>query len=70
MRVTFVVKARLATGTQVIQLRTGGTALRLGGIVFTDSAWVITDEILQMLRHENPEVAFVHETPPNAGVGS
>jgi hypothetical protein len=63
MPVTFIVKARLESGTQIIQLRTDGTSLRLGGLVSTDPVWVITDEVLKMLRQENPGVTFVDETP-------
>ncbi len=67
MPVTFVVKTRLETGTQIIQLRTGGTSLRLGRLVSTDPVWVITDEVLKMLRQENPGITFVDETPVGGG---
>jgi hypothetical protein len=62
MSVTFVVKTRLESGTQVIQLRTGGAPLRLGGVTFTEPVWVVTDEIIKMLRRDNPKVEFVEET--------
>jgi hypothetical protein len=31
--------------------------------VFTDPVWVITDEVLSMLRDDNPDATFVDETP-------
>jgi len=62
MSVTFVVKARLDTGTQILQLRTGGTSLRLGSHRFDEPVWVITGDVLEMLRHDNPQVTFVDET--------
>ena len=69
MAVTFVVKAQLATGTQIIQLRTGGTSLSLRGHTFTDPIWVITDTVLDMLRSDNPGVTFVDETPTTGTPG-